>query len=150
MILSYYECNFDLKNNSDSNAIESYACTSEYCLYCRNSQCCLILQRRPTRHLWEAWYFWLGVALLAVFLIFLVSMIKMNWTLVEYTLNTRMQHRRMYCTQGVYFLEKMEISEIFFVLGKVSQIFVEFTETWGIIKEFSLIFLLLYKQSTDK
>ncbi|XP_070159171.1 uncharacterized protein [Polyergus mexicanus] len=73
MTLSYHECNFDLKNNSDSDAIETYACTSEYCLYCRNSQCCLILQRRPTRHLWEIWYFWLGVVLLAVFLIFSVS-----------------------------------------------------------------------------
>ncbi|XP_029179141.1 uncharacterized protein LOC114946668 [Nylanderia fulva] len=66
-----YECNF--VNDSDSDVIESYECTSEYCLYCRNSQCCLILQRRPPRHLWEAWYFWFGVALLAVFLISSVS-----------------------------------------------------------------------------
>ncbi|GAB1863631.1 Vesicular, overexpressed in cancer, prosurvival protein 1 [Camponotus japonicus] len=66
-MIRYYECDF--KNDSD---VIEYACTSEYCLYCHNSQCCLILQRRP-RHLWEIWYFWLGVVLLAVFLIFSVS-----------------------------------------------------------------------------
>lgn len=72
----YYECNTDLKNyTEDSETIKPYACTSDkYCLYCCcNSQCCLLVQKRPPRHFWEAWYFWLGIALLAVFIVSLVS-----------------------------------------------------------------------------
>ncbi|XP_012238137.1 uncharacterized protein LOC117231612 [Bombus vosnesenskii] len=72
----YYECNADLRNNTeDSETNKPYACTPDkYCLYCCcNSQCCLLVQRRPPRHFWEAWYFWLGVALLAVFIISSVS-----------------------------------------------------------------------------
>ncbi|XP_017766653.1 PREDICTED: uncharacterized protein LOC108555504 [Eufriesea mexicana] len=72
----YYECNTDLRNETgDDEIIKPYACTPDkYCLYCCcNSQCCLLVQRRPPRHFWEAWYFWLGVALLAVFIISSVS-----------------------------------------------------------------------------
>ncbi|KOX69305.1 hypothetical protein WN51_04342 [Melipona quadrifasciata] len=70
----YYECNADLRNSTEeSETIKPYTCTQDkYCLYC-NSQCCLLIQRRPPRHVWEAWYFWLGVALLAVFIISSVS-----------------------------------------------------------------------------
>lgn len=72
----YYECNVVLKNSTeDGETIKPYACTPDkYCLYCCcNSQCCLLVQRRPPRHFWEAWYFWLGIALLAVFIISSVS-----------------------------------------------------------------------------
>lgn len=72
----YYECNTDLRNDTEEDEIiKPYACTPDkYCLYCCcNSQCCLLVQRRPPRHFWEAWYFWLGVALLAVFIISSVS-----------------------------------------------------------------------------
>lgn len=73
----YYECNGDIRNASaySNEAIKPYACTPDkYCLYCCcNPQCCLLIQRRPPRHLWEAWYFWLGIALLAVFIISSVS-----------------------------------------------------------------------------
>lgn len=79
----YYECNADLRNNTeDSETNKPYACTPDkYCLYCCcNSQCCLLVQRRPPRHFWEAWYFWLGVALLAVFIISSVS--DPRWSLI--------------------------------------------------------------------
>ncbi|XP_011137367.1 uncharacterized protein LOC105181968 [Harpegnathos saltator] len=72
----YYECNLKLKNDSANNAIlRPYACTPErHCLYCCcNLQCCFVVQRRPPRHLWETWYFWLGIALVAVFVISSVS-----------------------------------------------------------------------------
>lgn len=74
----YYECNVEIKNDStgnDNNVIKPYACTPDkYCIYCCcNSQCCLVVQQRSPRHLWETWYFWLGVALLAVFIISSVS-----------------------------------------------------------------------------
>ncbi|XP_076180290.1 uncharacterized protein LOC143153219 [Ptiloglossa arizonensis] len=74
----YYECNSDLVNENgtgDIDTIKPYACTPDkYCLYCCcNSQCCLLIQRRPPRHFWEAWYFWLGIALLAVFIVSSVS-----------------------------------------------------------------------------
>ncbi|XP_067207888.1 uncharacterized protein [Linepithema humile] len=74
------ECNnFQLKNNNESEALKPYACTPKYCLYCCcNSQCCFVVQRRPPRHLWEAWYFWLGVALVAVFVICSVSSYIVN------------------------------------------------------------------------
>ncbi|KAH0552080.1 uncharacterized protein LOC123270531 [Cotesia glomerata] len=68
-----YECNDDIKlndTNYESN-IRTYMCPAEksYCLYCCcNPQCCLLIQRRPPKHFWEAWYFWLGIALL-IFLI---------------------------------------------------------------------------------
>ncbi|XP_020290139.1 uncharacterized protein LOC109857823 [Pseudomyrmex gracilis] len=66
----YYECNFEIRNDNNSNAIKPYICTPEYCLYCCcDSHCCFVVQRRPSRHIWEIWYFWLGVALLAVFVI---------------------------------------------------------------------------------
>ncbi|XP_015432299.1 PREDICTED: uncharacterized protein LOC107188512 [Dufourea novaeangliae] len=72
----YYECTAELRNNTANNEpIKPYACTPDkYCLYCCcDSQCCLLIQRRPPRHFWEAWYFWLGVALLAVFIVSSVS-----------------------------------------------------------------------------
>ncbi|XP_012282347.1 uncharacterized protein LOC105700769 [Orussus abietinus] len=71
-----YECNVGLRDSAgnDSNAVP-FACTADkYCLYCCcNPQCCLLVHRRPPRHFWEAWYFWLGIALLALFLISSVS-----------------------------------------------------------------------------
>ena len=71
----YYECNADLRNSTEeSETIKPYACTQDNSLYCYcNSQCCVLIQRRLLRHVWEAWYFWLGVALLAVFIISSVS-----------------------------------------------------------------------------
>ncbi|XP_076661538.1 uncharacterized protein LOC143365335 [Halictus rubicundus] len=73
----YYECSADFRNISDDSTepIKPYACTADkYCLYCCcNNQCCLLVQRRPPRHFWEAWYFWLGVALLTVFIVSSVS-----------------------------------------------------------------------------
>ncbi|XP_033332250.2 uncharacterized protein LOC117223822 [Megalopta genalis] len=73
----YYECSVDFRNftGDTTEPIKPYACTPDkYCLYCCcNNQCCLLVQRRPPRHFWEAWYFWLGVALLAVFIVSSVS-----------------------------------------------------------------------------
>ncbi|XP_066584471.1 uncharacterized protein [Prorops nasuta] len=70
-----YECNLEARNESEINSVKPIACTADnYCLYCCcNPQCCLLVQKRPPRHIWEAWYFWLGVALLVVFIISSVS-----------------------------------------------------------------------------
>ncbi|KAL2719615.1 uncharacterized protein V1478_011077 [Vespula squamosa] len=69
----YYQCNFDLKNESgyDNGALKPFVCPPDkYCPYCCcNWQCCLVVQKRPPRQIWETWYFWLGVALLAVFIL---------------------------------------------------------------------------------
>lgn len=48
--------------------------TAEYrLLRCCNLQRRSVVQRRPPRHFLEAWYFWLGIALLVVSVIFSVS-----------------------------------------------------------------------------
>ncbi|KAL6261381.1 hypothetical protein P5V15_006476 [Pogonomyrmex californicus] len=69
-----YRSNFQLGNGSDNNVSKPYACIVEYHLYrCYNSQSYSVVQRRPPRHLLEAWYFWLGIVLLVVSAISLVS-----------------------------------------------------------------------------
>ncbi|XP_034934637.1 uncharacterized protein [Chelonus insularis] len=73
-----YECNLGLRFNSteELEAIRSYTCSAEksYCLYCCcNPQCCLLIQRRPPKHFWEAWYFWLGIALLLLLILSSIS-----------------------------------------------------------------------------
>lgn len=62
----------ELGNDIDDNTFN--ACTTEYRLRrsC-NLQRLSVVQRRLPRHLLEAWYFWLGIALLAVSVIFSVS-----------------------------------------------------------------------------
>ncbi|KAL2750723.1 uncharacterized protein V1477_000826 [Vespula maculifrons] len=73
----YYQCNFDLKNESeyDNAVLKPFVCPPDkYCPYCCcNWQCCLVVQKRPPRQIWETWYFWLGVTLLAVFILISVS-----------------------------------------------------------------------------
>ncbi|KAK2576121.1 hypothetical protein KPH14_007454 [Odynerus spinipes] len=59
-------------NEYDNNAaLKPFVCPPDkYCPYCCcNWQCCLVVQKRPPRHIWETWYFWLGVALLVVFIL---------------------------------------------------------------------------------
>lgn len=74
-----YECNPELRvsNISDEaqTTIRPFACTPDKsCIYCCcNAQCCLLIQRRAPKHFWEAWYFWLGVAVL---ILFIVSSVK--------------------------------------------------------------------------
>ncbi|XP_057335907.1 uncharacterized protein LOC130674565 isoform X1 [Microplitis mediator] len=69
-----YECNSDQKLNDTNDydsSVRSYMCPVDksYCLFCCcNPQCCFLIQRRPPKHFWETWYFWLGIALL-IFLI---------------------------------------------------------------------------------
>ncbi|XP_012268509.1 uncharacterized protein LOC105693270 [Athalia rosae] len=70
-----YECNLGLRNENYT-ANGPVFCTPDK-QYCCNPQCCLI-QRRPSRQLWEAWYFWLGLALLALFLLTSVSSYLMS------------------------------------------------------------------------
>lgn len=72
--------NFELGNDCDSNVFKPYACTPEYHLHrCYNLQRRSVVQRRAPRHLLEAWYFWLGIALLVVSVIFSVSiLVKMH------------------------------------------------------------------------
>ncbi|XP_015511390.1 uncharacterized protein [Neodiprion pinetum] len=65
-----YECNFGLRSENYTASGPIFCTINKQ--YCCNSQCCLV-QRRPTRQLWEAWYFWLGLALLALFLLTSVS-----------------------------------------------------------------------------
>ncbi|XP_046832551.1 uncharacterized protein LOC124430283 [Vespa crabro] len=69
----YYQCNFDLKNETgyDNAVLKPFVCPPDkYCPYCCcNWQCCIVVQKRPPRQIWETWYFWLGVALLAVFIL---------------------------------------------------------------------------------
>ncbi|XP_024939682.1 uncharacterized protein LOC112494198 [Cephus cinctus] len=71
-----YECNLDIRNvGNDTGTNGHFSCPPDkYCLYCCcNPQCCLLVQRRPPRPIWDAWYFWLGIALLAFFVIISVS-----------------------------------------------------------------------------
>lgn len=81
MALVFYERRngFELGNDSDNNAFKSSACTAGYRLYdlhrCYNLQRRSVVQRRAPRHLLEAWYFWLGIALLVVSAIFSVSIL---------------------------------------------------------------------------
>jgi len=87
MALVFYErrSGFELGNDNDNNVSKPYACTAEYRLYdphhCYNLQRRSVVQRRASRHLLEAWYFWLGIALLIVSVICSVSIfIKMHRT----------------------------------------------------------------------
>ncbi|XP_011314780.1 uncharacterized protein [Fopius arisanus] len=69
-----YECSVDTKGNNTSEGpgtIKPVPCHSNnICLYCCcEPQCCFLIQRNTPKHFWEAWYFWLGVALLILFII---------------------------------------------------------------------------------
>lgn len=78
-----YECNQVTSNNmtNTSGILKPFSCTDKSCIYCCcNAQCCLIIQRKPPKHFWEAWYFWIGVAILILFIISSVS----NYLLVNY------------------------------------------------------------------
>lgn len=73
----FYKHRIDLElgNDIDDNAFKSYECTIGYRSLHRsyNLQRPSVVQRRLPRHLLEAWYFWLGIALLVVSVIFSVS-----------------------------------------------------------------------------
>ncbi|XP_063989801.1 uncharacterized protein LOC135169046 [Diachasmimorpha longicaudata] len=69
-----YECSVDTKGNNTSegpSTIKPAPCqASNICLYCCcEPQCCFLIQRNTPKHFWEAWYFWLGIALLILFII---------------------------------------------------------------------------------
>jgi len=90
----FYKRRIDLElgNDIDDNAFKSYACTTEYRLRrsC-NLQRLSVVQRRLPRHLLEAWYFWLGIALLVVSVIFSVSIfakIYRTYEVFEYQCQT--------------------------------------------------------------
>ncbi|XP_024873035.1 uncharacterized protein LOC112455379 [Temnothorax curvispinosus] len=70
----FHDCRNDLELENDSNDNAGTA-ISEYCLgrSCTLQRPSSVVQRRPPRHLLEAWYFWLGIALLVVSVIFSVS-----------------------------------------------------------------------------
>ncbi|XP_033221088.1 uncharacterized protein LOC117175491 [Belonocnema kinseyi] len=67
-----YECNTQLRNNSDGNLAPRQCSSDKYCIFC-NAQCCLTLQRKALRYFYETWYFWLGIGLLVVFIVSTVS-----------------------------------------------------------------------------
>ncbi|KAL0101060.1 hypothetical protein PUN28_018728 [Cardiocondyla obscurior] len=58
----FYKCRNDLELGND-NAFKPCECIAVHRQTC-NLQHPSAVQRRPPRHLLEAWYFWLGIALL--------------------------------------------------------------------------------------
>ncbi|XP_043271349.1 uncharacterized protein [Venturia canescens] len=106
-----YECSLDLRSSNssdDSGTIKPFACnTDKYCLYCCcNPQCCLLVQRKPPRHFWEAWYFWLGIALLVLFLVssissYVVSNCRHSFQAIAFGQNVQTSDRRNGRTENV-------------------------------------------------
>ncbi|XP_014213999.1 uncharacterized protein LOC106643401 [Copidosoma floridanum] len=86
-----YEC----VNATKAEDPKPFPCSSEkMCLYCPNPQCCFIMQRRPPKHFWETWYFWLGVVLLLIIVLstvgtYVVSSCKHNLQAIGYSVGSR-------------------------------------------------------------
>ncbi|OXU28193.1 hypothetical protein TSAR_006579 [Trichomalopsis sarcophagae] len=87
-----YECDNSTKSGDDEDAVSKpFPCAPDkYCFYCCcNPQCCYVIQRRPLKHFWEAWYFWLGIALLVIIVLstvgtYVVTNCKQNLQAIGY------------------------------------------------------------------
>ncbi|XP_011499419.1 PREDICTED: uncharacterized protein LOC105363432 [Ceratosolen solmsi marchali] len=96
-----YECDNSTKGGEDEDAVSKpFPCAADkYCFYCCcNPQCCFVIQRRPPKHFWEAWYFWLSVALLVVIVLstvgtYVVTNCKQNLQAIGYSISVGRNNR---------------------------------------------------------
>ncbi|XP_014232314.1 uncharacterized protein LOC106656138 isoform X2 [Trichogramma pretiosum] len=67
-----WECDNATKSTAEESLqggpAKPFPCAPDkFCFYCCcNPQCCFVIQRKPPKHFWEAWYVWLSIALLLV------------------------------------------------------------------------------------
>ncbi|XP_023317363.1 uncharacterized protein LOC106656138 isoform X1 [Trichogramma pretiosum] len=78
-----WECDNATKSTAEESLqggpAKPFPCAPDkFCFYCCcNPQCCFVIQRKPPKHFWEAWYVWLSIALLLVIVLSAVNEIHL-------------------------------------------------------------------------